>query len=177
MIRFVKHVWQRVAGCSDSQGASSIECSNLGSKRKIDDNGKLWTISDDDCLVDKNGPNKKQRHSAFSLQARDCDPGVTKTELSKTPKLFGNERSNFGFDEPKFNLPSQFDENGGSVNLDDVIYVRKSLLSPEQLEIAAKTERQIKARNGLRTLRNKAIEKIVNSRAADLSVSSSPNSA
>ena len=44
---------------------------------------------------------------------------------------------------------------------DDVVYVRKSLLSPEQLQVAAATERAIRAHETLRSLRSKAISQTV----------------
>ena len=46
-------------------------------------------------------------------------------------------------------------------SLNDVVYVRKSLLSPEQLQVAAATEQAIRAHETLRSLRSKAMSQSV----------------
>jgi hypothetical protein len=128
----------------------------VGSKRQILEENGISKIPGDSSSAYERSHNKKPRISPMHQGLHEWTSMQRNVSASNFTRDFGNDHSNLDPD-PVSKSSSHVPETEVSSDfLGDVIYVRKSLLSPEQLQIAAATEQAIKASNTLRTLRNKA---------------------
>jgi hypothetical protein len=163
---------------------------SVGSKRQqpeeavLEENRKdpLWNISDGGSIAYSQQPLKRQRNESHHILSNET-AGVEKKSLpskassdfafelpllgkqQKQPTSVGYPPSSVNAHDPTNFVVNQAGGSGSALQLpasfDDIVYVRKSLLSPEQLQVAAATEQAIRAHETLRSLRSKAMSRTV----------------
>jgi hypothetical protein len=161
-----------------------------GSKRQLpeetvlEENRKdpMWNISEEGRDARSQQPAKRQRNESQNSQNLLSIKVAATEKQSRPPKMtsdfacepspsFSPKPTSFGCPQsvnarnPTDFMGNQRGLSGSAPRLpasfQDVVYVRKSLLSPEQLQVAAATEQAIRAHETLRSLRSKAMSQTV----------------
>ena len=141
--------YKNLAANKKESSSTLPEKYSAGMKRSLpqeEPDSSTWVaeeIQDFDC--DASLP-KKRRH--YVETGRSTLKGANIGKISAFSKASTFALNNF----------KESSEMDSSVQ-DEVVYIRKSLLTPQQLEIAAATEKAIKAQATLSDLRAKAIQR------------------
>jgi hypothetical protein len=149
-----------------SKEASSGSKRHLPEEIVLDEIRKdpLWKISEGESNAFSQQPAKRQRNGSHNSLTNKDAALEKKSLLPKVSSEIGQRTSCSAHN------PTGFMENHGGIcgaspqlpaSFHDVVYVRKSLLSPEQLQVAAATEQAIRAHETLRSLRSKAMSQTV----------------
>ncbi len=179
--------FSRNAGVQRQLQHTSNQNISVGSKRQqpeeavFEENRKdpLWNISDGGSIKQ---PLKRQRNESHHILSnataaleKKSLPSKASSDFAfelpllgkqqKQPTSLGYPPNSVSAHDPTNFVVNQAGCSGSALQLpasfDDIVYVRKSLLSPEQLQVAAATEQAIRAHETLRSLRSKAISRTV----------------
>jgi hypothetical protein len=165
---FIDSFGRNAAGQSQVRNVSKQDIS--GSKRHLPEetirevrrDNPLWNVSEGEGNSYAQQSAKRQR-TAF--QNPEPNKSSLSSKISPNSK-FEQRRTSFGSEMKAHTTADLMGNEGGlfskysklpTAPFEDVVYVRKSLLSPEQLQVAAATERAMEAHETLRLLRSKAI--------------------